>query len=162
MDNASTPGACRIVLLAPVIFVAHVAEEAPGFVAWANSLMEDDITQQLFIAVNTVAFVVTAVLAVIVARSCSRDAIVLMLALLSFLMFGNAILHVGATVALGRYSPGVVTSVVLYLPFFFLFLRHAQRQFGIGFVSAAAVVAVGAFPMLLHGYLIIFRGSRLF
>ncbi len=148
--------------LAPAIVVAHVAEEAPGFVEWANSLMEDDITQQLFIAVNTVAFVVTAVLAVIVALSCSRDAIVLMLALLSFLMFGNAILHVGATVALGRYCPGVVTSVVLYLPFFFVFLRQARWQFGIGLASAAAVVVVAAFPMLLHGYLIVFRGSRLF
>ena len=162
MDNAPTPGACRILLLAPVIFVAHVVEEAPGLVEWVNSLVDEDITQQLFIAVNTGGFVVTAVLAVIVALSCSRDAIVVMLTWLSFLMLGNAIVHVGATVALGRYSPGVVTSVVLYLPFFFLFLRHARRQFGIGFVRAAAVVVVGAFPMLLHGYLIIFRGSRLF
>ena len=162
MDNAPTPGVCRIVLIAPVIFVAHVVEEAPGFVEWANSLVENDITQQLFIAVNTGGFVVTAVLAVIVALSCSRDAIVAMLAWLSFLMFGNAILHVGATVVLGRYAPGVVTSLVLYLPFFFLFLRRALRQFDIGLVSAAVVVVVGAFPMLVHGYLIVFRGSRLF
>ena len=161
MDNAPTPGACRIVLFAPAIFVAHVAEEAPGFVAWANSLLEDDITQQLFIAVNAVGFVVTAALAGVAALSCSREAIVLMLAWLSFLTFGNAILHVGATVALGRYSPGAVTSVVLYLPFFFLFLRHARRQFGIGLVSAAVVVVAGAFPMLLHGYLCRVSGAWL-
>jgi len=77
--------------------------------------------------VNAGGFVVTAALAGVAALSCSRDAIVLMLAWLSFLMFGNAILHVGATVVLGRYSPGVITSVVLYLPFFFLFVRHALR-----------------------------------
>ena len=162
MDNTPTPSVCRIALLAPLIFAAHVAEEAPGFVEWANSLLEEDITQQLFIAVNVVGFVVTAALAAVAALSCSRDVIVLMLAWLSFLMFGNAILHVGGTAVLGRYSPGTVTSVVLYLPFFFLFLLRALRQFGIGFVSAVAVVVVGAFPMLLHGYLIIFRGSRLF
>ena len=149
-------------MLAPVIFAAHVVEEAPGFVEWVNSLVEEDITQQLFIAVNTGGFVVTAVLAVIVALSRSRDAIVLMLAWLSFLMVGNAISHVGATVVLSRYSPGVVTSLVLYLPFFFLFLRRALWEFRIGFVRAAAVIVVGAFPMLLHGYLIVFRGSRLF
>ena len=162
MDNAPTPGVCRLVLLTPVLFVVHVVEEAPGFVEWVNSLVEEDITQQLFIAVNTGGFVVTAVLAVIVALSCSRDAIVLILAWLSFLMLGNTILHVGATVVLGRYSPGVVTSLVLYLPFFFLFLRRALREFRIGFVRAAAVIVVGAFPMLVHGYLIVFRGSRLF
>jgi len=55
MDIEPTPGACRIVLLAPVIFAAHVVEEAPGFVEWTNSLLEDDITQQLFIAVNAAA-----------------------------------------------------------------------------------------------------------
>ena len=162
MDNAPTPSVCRMVLLAPLIFVAHVAEEAPGFVEWANSLMQEDITERLFFAVNLVAFVVTAALAVIAKLSCSSEAIVLMLAWLSFLMFGNAIVHVTGTVALGRYSPGTVTSVVLYLPFFFLFVLRALRQFGIGWVNAAAVVGVAAFPMLLHGYLIIFRGSRLF
>ncbi len=94
--------------------------------------------------------------------TCSRDAIVAMLAWLSFLMLGNAILHVGATAVLGRYSPGVITSLVLYLLFSFLFLGQALREFRIGFVRAAAAIVVGAFPMLLHGYLIVFCGSRLF
>ena len=64
MDNAPTPSVCRIALLAPLIFAAHVVEEAPGFVEWANSLLEEDITQRLFFAVNTVGFAVTAALAV--------------------------------------------------------------------------------------------------
>jgi len=77
-------------------------------------------------------------------------------------MFGNAILHITGTVALNRYAPGTVTFVVLSLPFFFLFVLRALRQFSIGWVNAAAAVSVAAFPMSLHGYLIIFRASRLF
>ena len=162
MEKSPSPGVCRIALLAPVIFAAHVAEEAPGFVGWANRLLEEDITQELFVSVNTGGFVVTTVLAIVVALSRSRAAIVLMVWWLSFLMLGNAILHVVATMVLGRYSPGVVTSIILYLPFFFVFLRRALRQFGIRFASAAAAVVAGALPMLVHGYLIVFRGSRLF
>jgi hypothetical protein len=46
------------------------------------------------------------------------------------------------------------------VPFFVVLFRHVARH---GAVAAAAVVsAVGALPMLVHGYLILFRGSRLF
>ena len=48
MERTPTHSVCRIVLLAPVIFVAHVAEETPGFVEWANSLMQEGITERLF------------------------------------------------------------------------------------------------------------------
>ena len=137
-------------------------EETPGFVEWANSLMQEGITERLFFAVNLVAFIVTTALAAVARLACSRETIVVMLAWLSFLMFGNAILHITGTVALGRYAPGTITSVLLYLPFFYVFVLRALRQFSIAWVNAAAVVAVAAFPMLLHGYLIIFRGSRLF
>jgi hypothetical protein len=33
-----------LALLAPIIFVIHVIEEAPTFVSWFNSLVEPDIT----------------------------------------------------------------------------------------------------------------------
>src|SRR5262249_33696424 len=49
----------RLAFSLPVIFLLHVAEEAPRFVAWFNSLVARGITQPLFLTVNTVAFVIT-------------------------------------------------------------------------------------------------------
>jgi hypothetical protein len=34
----------RLLLLAPLVFVLHVGEEAPGFVAWFNRLVDPDIS----------------------------------------------------------------------------------------------------------------------
>ena len=38
-DEANYKPAARLILLAPIIFVLHVIEEAPGFVAWFNTHM---------------------------------------------------------------------------------------------------------------------------
>lgn len=37
-----------LLLVAPLIFIAHVAEEAPGFVTWVNAHIDRDITQDMF------------------------------------------------------------------------------------------------------------------
>ena len=63
---------------------------------------------------------------------------------------------------LRAYMPGLVTALLLYLPFYaWLVVRIVQlRRLPRGAVVAAATI--GALPMLVHGYLIVFRGSRLF
>lgn len=62
----------------------------------------------------------------------------------------------------GRYVPGLATAVLLYLPYYaWLFVRVLKsRRVAAGLLTAAATL--GSLPMLLHGYLIIFRGGRLF
>jgi len=55
--------------------------------------------------------------------------------------------------------PGLITAVSLYLPS----CGVAAWQFGAERrVSPGAAAALGALPMLVHGYLIIFQHSRLF
>ena len=81
---------------------------------------------------------------------------------LSLLMFANALFHVAGAVVDRAYMPGLVTALLLYLPFYaWLVVRVIQlRRLPRGAVVAAATI--GALPMLVHGYLIVFRGSRLF
>lgn len=153
---------CRIVLLAPVLFLLHVAEEAPGFVTWFNGLVAEGITTELFAWVNAGGFVITLLFAVVLASSREKAGALLTIAWLGFLMLGNAILHITATVVHGRYTPGVLTSVVLYLPFFFWFFRLSLENFRMKPATAALAVLTGAAPMLIHGYLIVFEGRRLF
>ena len=67
-----------------------------------------------------------------------------------------------ATFAHARYCPGAVTGLLLYLPYGILLLRRVVRDLGLQPIVVLATAALGAVPMLVHGYLIVFRASRLF
>ena len=152
---------CRAIWLAPIFFLLHVAEEAPGFVAWFNSLVAPGINPQLFAWANGVGFLITLSIAALLATSRDRVASLVAIAWLGFLMLGNSILHITATWVLGRYAPGVITSVLLYLPFFLWFWVRSIDRFGLRMPTAVVVAMVGALPMLIHGYFIVFLGRRL-
>lgn len=151
-----------LALLAPIIFILHVLEEAPAFVPWFNSLVEPDITQPVFLRVNGVAFLITVALSGALAATREPAIAVADLAWLGFLMFANALLHLTATVVHHRYSPGAVTAACLYLPYFALLFAAVSRRLRVSWSAALAATVLGSLPMLAHGYLIVFRGSRLF
>lgn len=151
-----------LALLAPVIFVVHVAEEAPTFVSWFNRLVEPDISEPLFLRVNATAFVITVVLAAVLAATRDSVAAVLDLAWMAFLFFANALFHLTATVVHHSYCPGVVTAAVLYLPYFAVLFWVALKRLRVPVSVALIATVLGALPMAAHGYLIVFRGSRLF
>ena len=152
----------RMLLLAPLIFVCHFMEESPGFVEWFNGHVARGITSGLFWRVNIAGLVIT--LVVVGVEWFSRSAFSLGLALswLSFLMLANAVFHIVGGLVDRRYVPGLVTAVMLYLPYYsWLFIKAVKSQRGktVGLVAGAVL---GSLPMLIHGYLILFRGSRLF
>jgi len=151
-----------LALLAPVVFVIHVVEEAPKFVSWFNRLVEPDISEPLFLSVNATAFVITVVLAAVVATTREPVAAVIDLAWLSFLMLANGLFHLIATVAHHSYCPGVVTGMILYLPYFAVLFSVVLTRFRVPVGVALIATVLGALPMAAHGYLIVFRGSRLF
>ena len=152
----------RALLLAPLIFIVHFLEESPGFVEWFNSHVARGITPSLFWGVNLTALFIT--LAVVVFEWFSRTPLSLGVALawLGFLMLANAVFHVVGGLVDGRYVPGLATAVLLYLPYYvWLFVRAVKSRR----VTAAALltgVVPCSLPMLIHGYLILFRGDRLF
>lgn len=152
----------KLVLLAPFIFILHVLEEAPGFVAWFNSLVPRGISQNLFLTVNAVALTVTVVIVLLVAASPDPASGLVLAAWVGFLMLANGVLHLVGTIAHARYCPGVVTGTLLYLPYGALLLRRIVRDLELSPRVVVGIAALGGAPMLVHGYLIVFRASRLF
>jgi hypothetical protein len=152
----------RLVLIAPLLFVVHVAEEAPGFVEWFNSLVPRGITLRLFLTVNGVALAITLVVVLFAAASPGVASALTLTAWIGFLMLANGLFHVVGTLAHLRYCPGVITGSLLYLPYGALLLRQIVRDRLLPLPVALGATALGATPMLIHGYLIIFRASRLF
>jgi len=146
----------------PRLFVVHVVEEAPGFVAWFNSLVTPGIYQPLFLSVNGVALTITLIVGFGVASAREPMSGIIGAAWVGFLMLANAVFHIVATISLSRYCPGVVTATLIYLPVSALFFRAVVRELGISSLVVAAVALLAGTPMFIHGYLIVFQGSRLF
>ena len=149
-------------LFAPLIFVCHFLEEAPSFVAWFNAHVARGITSELFWTVNLAGLTITVLVTGADWLSRSNFTLITTIVWLSFLMLGNALLHIAGAIADRSYVPGLLTAVFLYLPYYFwLFIRtEKSKKVELKLLIVSAIV--GALPMLLHGYLIIFRGSRLF
>jgi hypothetical protein len=152
----------HILLLAPVVFVAHFLEEAPGFVDWFNVHVERGITSELFWAVNLTGLAIT--VGVIAGEWSARSELsaIAVVAWLSFLMLANALFHVIAAIVDRAYVPGLVTAVVLYVPLYIWVLLNLLRAKRLTAGLALGGAILGALPMAIHGYLIVFRGSRLF
>jgi hypothetical protein len=148
--------------LAPFIFVCHFLEESPRFVEWFNSHVARGITPELFWRVNISALVITLIVVGIEWLSRSRFSLTLAMAWLGFLMLANAIVHVAGGLVDKQYVPGLVTAVLLYIPYYaWLFMKAVKSERVSTRVLFVAAV-LGSIPMFIHGYLIIFRGSRLF
>ena len=162
MDSRELNHASRLLLLAPVVFVCHFLEESPGFVQWFNAHVARGITSGLFWRVNLYALAVTLIVVGIEWFSRSAFSLILAAAWLGFLMLANAILHVTGSIVDRQYVPGLVTAILLYLPYYSWFFMKASQSKRVKVELLVVCAVAGSLPMLAHGYLIIFRGSRLF
>ena len=149
-------------LAAPAVVVAHFLEEGPRFVVWANAHVSRGITEPLFWSVNYSALAITLAVVALEWLSGSTVSAVVVVAWLSFLMPANALLHVVGAVVDGGYVPGLVTAIVLYLPFYAWVVARVIRAHRLPRAAIVAAAVAGAIPMGVHGYLILFRASRLF
>ena len=62
----------------------------------------------------------------------------------------------------GGYVPGLVTAIALYLPYCSWVAAQIIRGRRLATGALAAVAVLGGIPMAVHGYRILFLGSRLF
>lgn len=152
----------RALRLAPLVFLAHVLEEAPGFVDWLNGHVARDITPGLFWSVNATALVITTLVALAARRPRSPAGVLPAIAWLSFLMPANALLHLAGAIVDRAYVPGLLTAIALYLPYSAWCATRAVRSRAAPPALLAAAALLGAIPMAVHGCWILFRGDRLF
>ena len=113
----------KAIQFAPIIFLIHFfVEESPNLVEWLYTVTSFLATQELFLKVNFRVLFITMLVALMVSFFCNRTTLILAIIWLSFLMFSNAIFHLTSTVVYNMYSPGSITSAILYLPYFIWFV----------------------------------------
>jgi hypothetical protein len=151
-----------ILWLVPILLAMHNAEEAiffPRYLPFVLSRLPSGwqavagpvTSGQVWVALAAVTVLGFAVAAWAVRRPDSRTALWLVL-LVQTTMLVNAFWHLGAAVILfGGYAPGVVTALLLNLPFSIYLLRRARAE---GWVSPRALWALLPATLVVHGPLL--------
>jgi hypothetical protein len=152
----------RGLLAAPLLFVAHFLEESPGFVRWFNAHVTLGITADHFWTVNATGLVITILVCFVFWTTGSEAAVLLVVAWLSFLMLTNAVFHITGAIVDRGYVPGLATAILLYLPYCGWVATQIVRHRRAAPALLAASAVLGAIPMAVHGYRILFLGTRLF
>jgi len=155
----STPR--RLLALAPLVLLAHVVEEAPGFLDWFNRHAEPDLTMGGFLAINAFGLLVTVLLAVPSVGSPNHLLALGLIGWLSFLMLANGLLHIAASLVFREYVPGTVTAGALYLPYFLAATVTICRNSGVRPRAAILAATIGAVPMAVQGISVLTVGRRI-
>ena len=149
-------------LLVPVLFAAHVAEEAPGYARWFNSIVPGQpIPEAGFLAAQWTPFLAAAFLGVAAAVTGSRWAGLILMVWASHFFLANAIYHLVASAVLVTISPGVVTGTLLYLPFFWWLMGWVRAR-GVALWVVVLVVFFAGLPALLQTYMVVFERRRFY
>ena len=134
----------RIARVLPVGYAVHVAEEAPGFTAWARRHASERYTQRDFVVINAAGIVMTGAGTTIALRARHRAVFLAYYAgMVTQQAVFNAVFHVAATAAFRAYSPGAVSSVGLVLPVWVRLTRAALRERLLTRRSMAVSLAIG-------------------
>lgn len=152
----------RLAIALPIIYLAHFAESAPGFNQWFNAHVEPDASLRLYLVANGVALVVTTVIAVLLAVARDRISAVIALAWTGHVMLAQAVFYIAAVLADRAYAPGLFTALLLFLPASIALIRAAAAERRMSPAVATSIALLGGIPMYIHGWLVLFGGTRLF
>jgi len=147
MSNSASnklAAAPRVALLMPIVFLLHFAEEwFGGLSSWTLDALGNELSSERLIIINAIAFpifligTITAVYYPRMAWFATAFAALLGL---------NGVLHTLATLGFASYSPGAITSFVLFIPLSVIVLR-------LSFVRLSGRIFIGAVILgfLIHG-----------
>lgn len=149
-DGACPPPRWRyrdplLVWLMPVSYAIHIAEEwIGGFPEWIAAVIGSPLPRGAFILINGIALAVMILGTQATTRSEKNGWMGIAIATALFI---NGLLHVFGSLMTGTYSPGLFTSIVLYLPISQLVLLRAWFQvhrstFVRGFVTGIVLHAL--------------------
>jgi len=134
----------RIIWLLPAAYVLHIVEEyVGGFPVWVTQVVGGSFNNVAFALNNAVFVAIMLVLSTWTSRSMSRRAAFVLIAWASGNVFWDGLFHIVTTAVYDRYSPGEITSSVLYVPISLAVACFALRSRVLTLKAFLDAVAVG-------------------
>jgi Sec-independent protein secretion pathway component TatC len=141
----------QLIWLAPFLFALHNLEEAPQMERWSEKVRLGWIspvnTRQFVIAVTALTAGVL-LPAVFAALNPQQKIAVYLLVEVQAILLVNALTHIGATLRFRSYSPGLVTAIMINLPFAVYFLYRAIEEGLLAPNQLVILVLAAPFAML--------------
>ena len=139
----------RFLWAMPAAYALHICEEyGAGFPAWMDRHMHATMTNGVFLLNNALFMTILLSLSAWASLASSRLSAFLFLSWASGNLFWNFIFHLGTTLYVDSYSPGLVTASLLYYPIAIWGAVLAERDGRLRVGGVAAAYAVGAAIML--------------
>ena len=142
-----------IVWLLPFAYLIHLLDEfylGSGFAEWFSALFKASLSENDFLVINSIAFIIVVVIPVLYTFGKISNFIP---AVLGVLFFINGFAHLLITILTSIYSPGTISGVLIYIPLgsivyknIFSLLRKEQRTSSITTAIAVQIlISVVAF-----------------
>lgn len=152
----------RLLWLVPIFLTIHNIEEAPFMESWSRRLPVklplSITTRQFVIAVTFITIAGFMITYLGVEYLANQTGYLLVLGMQAILALNAFVPHIATTIHFRMYSPGVMTSILIILPFSFYLFRRAfdenilnWSQFWIMFAIAPFAVAIIAYISLQFG-----------
>lgn len=155
----------RLLWLVPVFFALHNLEEAPFMERWSRRLplkIHPVVTTRQFALAVTfltlAGFLLTCYALEILGSSTGY---ILILAIQAILLFNALIPHIAITIRFRMYSPGVITAVLITLPFSYYLFRRAITENILSWSQFWLLMGLAPFAMVIFAYISLQIGKAL-
>lgn len=122
----------RLLWLVPIFLTIHNLEEAPLMESWSKRLpvkLPLTVTTRQFVIAVTFITIAGFILTYIgVEYLANQTGYLLVLGMQAILAFNAFVPHIAMTIRFRMYSPGVITAVLIILPFSFYLFRRAFEE----------------------------------
>ena len=118
----------RVVLIMPLAYAFHVLEESFGFPQWVSKNFTITFTTSQFRRNNLLFFAISIFIALIVYKLPRKFMVFIFLSWVAGLFFHNALFHIGTTVYFQNYSPGLISSIIIYVPLSLIYYKLVSSE----------------------------------
>lgn len=155
----------RLLWLVPIFLTIHNLEEAPLMESWYKrlpiKLPLTITTRQFAIAVTFITIAGFIITYLGVEYLASPTGYLLVLAMQAILAFNAFIPHIATTIRFRMYSPGVITAVLIMLPFSFYLFRRAFQEHILNWNQFWVMLAISPFAVAIIAFLSLQIGKAL-
>jgi hypothetical protein len=155
----------RLLWLVPVFFTLHNLEEAPFMEGWSQRLplkIHPTVSTRQFVIAVTILTLAGFLLTYFgVEVLADRTGYLIVLGIQTILLFNAFVPHIAATIRFRMYSPGVVTAILLTLPFSFYLFRRALAENLLTWTEFWILLGIAPFAMVLFAFVSLRIGKAL-
>lgn len=155
----------RLLWLVPIFFILHNIEEAPFMESWSKRLplkIHPMVTTRQFVIAVTFLTIAGFLLTYFAVEHVANPAgHLIVLGIQAILLFNAFVPHIATTIRFRMYSPGVITAILITLPFSFYLFQRALNENIIDSNQFWMLLGIAPFAMVIFAFISLQIGKAL-